>query len=114
MMESNNLLFKKPLLMWPSGLNVSLVWFLSLLGVKVLNLNLPKVQQVTIREFLWKPAEMERANFFVIKKVDNRTTVWTHKHLSNIIPILRNNCYNDKVYLATQNSNLISISTSKC
>ena len=63
--------------LWPSGLNGSSVWFLNLLGVKVLNLNLPKVQQATIGEFLWKPTEMERTNFFVVKKVDNRTTVDT-------------------------------------
>ena len=80
MMESNKFLFKKPLLM------VSIVakWFecvislfLNLLGVKVLNLNLLKVQQAIIKEFLWKPTEMERAIFFVVKKVDNRTTVDT-------------------------------------
>ena len=55
MMESNKFLFKKPLLM------VSIVakWFecvislfLNLLGVKVLNLNLLKVQQAIIKEFL--------------------------------------------------------------
>ena len=50
---------------------------LNLLGVNVLNLNLPKEKQVTIREVLWKPSEMERANFFVVKKVNNRTTVDT-------------------------------------
>ena len=63
-MESNNFLFKKPL----SMVVIVPKWFecvisLNLLGVKVLNLKLPKVQKGTIREFLWKPTEMERANF---------------------------------------------------
>ena len=40
-----------------------LIWFLDLLGVKGLNLNLSKVQQATIREILWKSTEMERSNF---------------------------------------------------
>ena len=39
--------------------------------------NLPKVQLATIREILWKPTEMEKVNFFVIKKVGNRATMDT-------------------------------------
>ena len=48
-----------------------------MLRVKVLNLNLPKVQQATIWEFLGKPTGMEMAKFFVTKTVDNRNTVDT-------------------------------------
>ena len=80
MMESNNFLFKKTLLMVSivaTWFELPLVWFLNLLGVKILDLNLPIVQQATIREFLWKPTEMERANSFAVKKVDNTTTVDT-------------------------------------
>ena len=59
--------------LWPSSLNVPLVWFLNLLGVKVLILNLLKVQQATISEFLWKLSEMERA-MFLDKKERYRAT----------------------------------------
>ena len=62
----------------PSSFNVSLVWFLNLFGVKVRISNLPKVQQVTITEFLWKCADMESPDFFVIKKVGNRAVVDTY------------------------------------
>ena len=61
-----------------SSFNVLLVSFLNLFGVKVQISNLQKVQQVTIREFLWKCAEMESPDPFVIKKVDNRVTVDTY------------------------------------
>ena len=47
--------------------------------------------------FFWKPTEMERVYFFVVKLVDNRNTVDTNI-LSNVVPILCNNWYIDKVY----------------
>ena len=64
--------------MVPSSFNVSLVWFFILVGVKVRISNLPKVQQVKIKKFLWKCAEMESPDFFVIKKVGNRAAVDTY------------------------------------
>ena len=56
MMESDSFLFDKPLLMvaiFSSTLNVSQDW-LNSFGFKVLILRLPRVQQVIIRNFLWK------------------------------------------------------------
>ena len=53
--------------LWQSSLNVPLVWFLNLLGVKVLNLNLGPIWQAAIRD----------SHFFVVKKVDDRTAVDT-------------------------------------
>ena len=64
--------------LWPSSFNVPLVWFLNLFGVKAQIWNLPKVQQVTIRKFLWKRAEMESADFFVNQTLVNRAAVDTY------------------------------------
>ena len=68
-MSDSNFLFKKPLLM------VATKWFecvislfLNLIGIKVPNLNLPKVQQTTIWEFLWKPIKTEQVIFFCGQK----------------------------------------------
>ena len=77
-MESNNFLFKKPLLMvaiMAKWFEESLVWFSDLAGVKFEPTK--SATQAIIRELLRKPNEMEAANFFVVRKVDNRTTVDT-------------------------------------
>ena len=81
MMESDIFCLTSPcwwLQLWPSSFNASLVSFLNLFDVKVRISNLPKVQQVTIREFLWKRTEVESNNFFVNQTLDNRATVDTH------------------------------------
>ena len=54
-MESNIFCLTNPcwwLQLWQGSSNVSFVWFLNLFGVEVVILNLPKVQQATIMEFL--------------------------------------------------------------
>ena len=87
----------------PSSFNVSLVWFFNLFGVKVWILNLRKVQQVTIREFLWKCAGMESPDFFVINKVGNRAAVDTY----TCDPMLFQFCRTTAILINfTQNSNL--------
>ena len=101
MMESNIFLFKKScrwLQLWPSSFNVSLAWFLKPFGLKVRISNLPKVQQITVRKFLRNRAEMESTDFFMNQTLDNRVAKDTYIR-SNVTPILRNNCYIDKVYL---------------
>ena len=40
---------------------------------------------------------MESTDFLVIKEVGNRAAVDTYI-VSNVVPILRNNCYIDKLY----------------
>ena len=65
--------------------------------------NLPEVQQVTIREFLWKYAKMESPDFFVIKKVDNRPAVDTY----TFDPMLFQFCLTTATLIKfAQNSNL--------
>ena len=48
---------------------------MNVFGVKLWISNLPKVQQLKIKEFLRKSDEMESLELFVIKKVDNRAAV---------------------------------------
>ena len=61
--------------LWQSSLNVS---YFNLFGVKVWISNLPKVQHVTIRNFLGKPPMGKSANFCVKWKFYNRATVDTY------------------------------------
>ena len=63
----------------PSGLNVSLIWFLNVLGIKFLNLNLLKVNQATIRDFCENPLRW-RGLIFLWSKRWIIELQWTHKH----------------------------------
>ena len=67
MMESNNFLFNSCwwLQLWSSSVNLSLVWFLNLLVVKVTILNLKKVKLATFSEFAWKTLTEEISNLSV-------------------------------------------------
>ena len=79
-MESNLFCLTNPcwwLELRSSNFNVSLVWFLNLLGVKVLISSLPKVQQAYITKILWKALVEESTIFFAKQKLFNRTIVYT-------------------------------------
>ena len=60
--------------LWPSIFNVLLDWF----GVKGLISSIPKVQQATLRDILWKAPALESANLYVKEKLDNRTILDTY------------------------------------
>ena len=51
-MDSNKLLFNKPLELLASSFKLSLALFLNLFGAKVLLLSLPKVKQATFKGLL--------------------------------------------------------------
>ena len=83
--------------LWLSSLNLPLVCFLNLLGVKVLILLLQKVYQAWIRKFLWKATAMKRDDFLWPKRYIIEL-LWTLNHFIHVSQILSNKCYIDKVY----------------